>query len=267
MRAIDTHCHASPYWFEPIEVMIHQMELNSVEKSLLVQFFGVYDNDYLIQQAETYPQKFRVAGLVDHTKNHAKEDIENLSSRGVQAIRFTAGTKSPGADPYYIWKCAESVGVTATVMGAAEHYADEYFETVIQTCPNLQFVIEHLGGVGAFFGPGRPSSDIPYEVYKKTLTLAKYENVAIKMTGLGEFCERPRPLPQPMPFLEIPPVIEMALEAFGTSRVMWGSDYPPVSAREGYRNSLSFPYDYLNLTSEEKDKIFYTNAIKYWGFK
>ena len=86
MRAIDTHCHASPYWFEPIEVMIHQMELNSVEKSLLVQFFGVYDNDYLIQQAETYPQKFRVAGLVDHTKNHAKEEIETLSSRGVRPL-------------------------------------------------------------------------------------------------------------------------------------------------------------------------------------
>ena len=23
----------------------------------------------------------------------------------------------------------------------------------------------------------------------------------------------------------------------------------------------------VNLTSEEKDKIFYTNALKYWGFK
>ena len=30
----------------------------------------------------------------------------------------------------------------------------------------------------------------------------------------------------------------MAYEAFGPRRMMWGSDYPPVSGREGYRNAL-----------------------------
>ena len=30
----------------------------------------------------------------------------------------------------------------------------------------------------------------------------------------------------------------MILEAFGPKRTMWGSDYPPVGNREGYRNAL-----------------------------
>ena len=41
-----------------------------------------------------------------------------------------------------------------------------------------------------------------------------------------------------MEFTEIPPYLEMALEAFGPHRIMWGSDYPPVSVREGYHNAL-----------------------------
>ena len=35
------------------------------------------------------------------------------------------------------------------------------------------------------------------------------------------------------------------LEAFGPRRIMWGSDYPPVSSREGYLNSLRTPQEYL----------------------
>ena len=266
MKAIDTHCHTSPYWFEPISVLLHQMESNNVEKALLVQFFGVYDNEYLLEQAELFPTKFKVAALVDTSDPEASMHLNLLKQRGVDAVRFTATTRSPGQDPYHIWKCAESLGMTATVMGACEDYAHEDFESIIQNCSDLQIVIEHLGGVGAFFGPGRSSSEIPYEPYKKMLSLSQYENVAIKITGLGEFCERPRPFIPPMPFHNIAPVMEMALEAYGTDRVMWGSDYPPVSAREGYRNALIFPYQHLDVSTEEKEKIFFGNALKYWKF-
>jgi len=51
--------------------------------------------------------------------------------------------------------------------------------------------------------------------------------LTIKLPGFGEFCELP------CPFEAVPPLAEMALEAFGPQRVMWGSDYPPVSSREG----------------------------------
>ena len=46
-----------------------------------------------------------------------------------------------------------------------------------------------------------------------------------------------------------PPLIEMAYDAFGPRRMMWGSDYPPVSGREGYRNALNGVKDYPALSS------------------
>ena len=44
----------------------------------------------------------------------------------------------------------------------------------------------------------------------------------------------------------------MVVEAFGPQRVMWGSDYPPVSSREGYHRSLQFPLGYFSDLSEEE---------------
>jgi len=32
MLIVDTHCHALPHWFEPVEVLLHQMHANGVEK-------------------------------------------------------------------------------------------------------------------------------------------------------------------------------------------------------------------------------------------
>ena len=37
MIIVDTHTHAGTNWFEPVEMLIHQMNLNNVEKCILVQ--------------------------------------------------------------------------------------------------------------------------------------------------------------------------------------------------------------------------------------
>ncbi|HCG90394.1 MAG TPA: hypothetical protein DEZ08_00945 [Dehalococcoidia bacterium] len=267
MEIIDSHCHTSPIWFEPIGTLKNQMKDNNVKKAVLVQFFGVYDNDYLIEQMENFPNMFKVAALVDVTSVDASETLQNLADRGVNSVRFTANTRSPGSDPLEIWKTAEKLNLIATVLGTCEDYASDSFERLIRNVPSLPIVIEHLGGVGAFFGPGRTTPVIPQKAYDKVLALNKYENTYMKITGFGEFCERPRPMPSGTPFTVIPPVLDQALEAYGSKRLFWGSDYPPVSAREGYGNAFSVPYNYLKISQSEKDDIFGTNALTLWKFK
>ena len=31
MVIVDTHCHVSPYWYEPVETLLHQMNSNGVD--------------------------------------------------------------------------------------------------------------------------------------------------------------------------------------------------------------------------------------------
>ena len=61
----------------------------------------------------------------------------------------------------------------------------------------------------------------------------------MKFHGLGEICTRASPVTHPFLFQEAGlGILDLALESFGPRRMMWGSDFPPVSGREGYRNAL-----------------------------
>ncbi|MDA0734825.1 MAG: amidohydrolase family protein [Chloroflexi bacterium] len=52
-------------------------------------------------------------------------------------------------------------------------------------------------------------------------------------------------------------------DTFGPQRMMWGSDYPPVGDREGYRNSLQGVLKLpLFKTQEEKARAFGKTAAK-----
>ena len=240
MAIVDTHCHASPYWFEPVEVLLDEMARNGVDHAVLTQFFGVYDNSYLVECMRRFPGRFSVIGLVDVEDPAATQQLAELNSQGVEGVRFTTSMRSPGPDPLAVWRKAADLGMIASVMGPVEGYASQEFEDIVKELPDLRVVIEHLGGVGAFWGPGRADREIPYDAYRKVLELAQYPNAFMKIPGLGEFCARPMPFQQPYPFAEVPPLIEMGVDAFGAERLMWGSDFPPVANREGYANALRF---------------------------
>ena len=70
-----------------------------------------------------------------------------------------------------------------------------------------------------------------------------------------------------MLFSEIPPVIEMAIDAFGAKRLMWGSDFSPSASREGYGNTLRFPMEHVKFNNEEdKEWVFSRTAAALWRF-
>ena len=86
MRIVDTHTHAGINWFEPVELLIHQMNLNDVEKAVLVQHglpqTGGYDHTYLFECVERFPGRFAVVVIVDVTKPDALDRLEGYASQG-----------------------------------------------------------------------------------------------------------------------------------------------------------------------------------------
>ena len=228
VTVIDTHCHASPYWFEPVEILLDEMERAGVDQAVLTQFFGVFDNSYLVEAVRRFPGRFAVIAIVDHTQADATDRVAELHDQGVDGLRFNCAGRSPGADPLALWrKCAE-LGVRASVMGTVEQYADPEFEAIIRELPNLTVIMEHLAGVGAYWGPGRADPEIPMDAYRRALELAQYPNVYVKVPGLGEFCPRPVPFRQPVPFANIPPLIEMAVGGIRWQPADVGQRFPAV---------------------------------------
>ncbi|MFC1718074.1 amidohydrolase family protein [Candidatus Poribacteria bacterium] len=264
MAIVDSHCHVSPYWYEPVESLLFQMDRNGVEKAVLVQYMGQFNNEYQFQCVRRFPGRFASVVLVDAHSPEAVDELERLVEQGAKGIRLRPNTRSPGDDPLAIWRKAAELKLPVSCGGTSGNFASGDFARLVQAFPNLPIVIEHLGSVNTPDGETKH-----HEIRRRVFTLSRFPNVYIKIHGLGEFCKRMKRISEPpvrrdgqsakpFPFeIPIPAILEMAYEAFGSERMMWGSDYPPVSGREGYGNALRLTLEQFQLKSKyDKEMIF-----------
>jgi L-fuconolactonase len=237
------------------------MDRYGVELAALIQINGQTDNSYQVECVRRYPDRLRSVVIVDTGQTDAPARLEQLVAEGATGVRLPPHTRSPGDDPFAIWRKAEALGITVSCGGSREAFADDAFAEVFQTCPSLPIVIEHLGSL-------KWTDVLPGGPRPKMFDLARFPNAYIKIHGLGEFSKRAMPVREPFPFVEpIVPLLDLAYEAFGAHRIMWGSDYPPVSMREGYGNALRFTQERLADKAEaERALMFGGVAARLFGF-
>ena len=254
MVIVDSHCHVSLSWYEPVESLLDQMDRNEVEQAVLIQILGQANNDYQFDCVRRFPGRFASVVCVDTDLSDAPRTLERLVDQGISGIRLRADARSPGDDPIAIWRTAARLKVSISCPGRSSDFASPEFAQIIQAVPELPIVIEHLGSLNL---PGSPDSP-PLETSRRVFDLARFPNTYIKIHGLGEFCRRAMPVAEPFPFERpTPPLLDMAYEAFGPQRMMWGSDYPPVSGREGYRNALRLPMEHFGAKGERERQLIF----------
>jgi L-fuconolactonase len=252
MTIVDTHCHIGLHKYEPVESLLYQMKTNGVEKAVFIQYAGNSDNQYMLDSMAAHPGHFQAVMIVDKTDDGSA--IRQWAQKGIVGIRLPANSRAESTDALAHWRAAAELELVVSAPSKPDTLLGDAFAEVLREFPNLSIVIEHLGGIGY-------DQEAPYDTFKHLCALAKYPNLTIKLPGFGEFNR------VPLPFDPIPPLADMAIEAFGPQRVMWGSDYPPVSGREGYANALRVPMDYLGKLSEEDQAwIFGKTALKIWKF-
>lgn len=259
MPIVDSHCHVSPTWYEPVETLLHQMDQSGVENAILIQMMGQSNNTYQTECLRRFPGRFASVVIVDAGKSDATQALERLAAEGASGVRLNPTTRSPGDDPLAIWRAAARLGLSVSCGGNTDAFISDAFREVVQALPDLPIVMEHLAAVN------HPDGDLAkVEARRRAFALARFPNVYIKIHGLGEFCRRAMPVREPFPFERpIPPLLEQAYEAFGPQRMMWGSDYPPVSGREGYGNALRLTMAELATKSAaDREWIFGGTALK-----
>ncbi len=246
------------------------MDRNGVDKTVLVQHKGEYDNSYLLDNARLHPDRFSVVGAVDPGQPDAPETLARWAGEGIEGLVLFSTDRSPGDDPLAIWRKAAELGLPVSCSGSSGDFASDHFRQVATELPDLRVIMEHMGVHESLrFLPQGESPEPPYTAYRKVLDLARYPNVFVKVPPLGELMPRPFPAREPTFLLdEAPPVIEMAIEAFGAQRLMFGVDYPPVSVREGYANAWRYMREHLTRRSrEEQDAILGGTAATIFPFR
>jgi L-fuconolactonase len=260
MLIVDTHCHASELFFEPVELLLYQMERNEVQHAALIQIRGQYDNRYQEECIRRYPGRFCSVVMVNVQRNDALVALEDWVKRGAVGVRLRVD------DSEAVWRQAAKLGIAVSAQGRAADFASEYFTGLVEELSKMPIVLEHYAGL-QHVESGGGSAD---EVAARVLGLARYPNVSIKIHGLGEFSERAIPMTADFPFARpVPDLLDRVAAAFGPDKMMWGSDFPPCSMREGYRNALRLPLGVLDSRygPEGLAKIFGGNALKVFPIK
>lgn len=259
MLIIDTHCHAGRNWFEPIEVLEFQMDQNGVDRAVLIQHGGTYDNSYLFEESAKRGDRFKVVVLIDPQSADPLGDLERCAEQGAAGVRIAPDGQFANVDASQIWRRAGELGLVVSSLGSAARFAAPAFAALLDDCPDTRVVIEHLAGVGI--------AEPPYADYVEALKHAERDHTSIKVPGLGEICARPPRLEPELSFDEVPPLFEMAKEAFGVRRMMWGSDFPPSAGREGYANALRGVMDHPAFSGDgELEQVMGRTAARVWGW-
>ena len=239
MATVDTHCHTSLSWFEPVETLLFQMHSHAVDKAVLVQHGGEFDNSYLLKCAEQHSGRFSVMGFVDTKLPDAPETLAAWHARGVGSTRLFAPTADGRGDPASIWRAAAALGMPVSTPSNAFDVTAPTFVALIKELSTLPIILEHYGFL-------RLAEDRWPEAYDQLLTLARFPNVYFKVHGFGELMPRPYPARNPtFDLAQAPGHIDRALQAFGADHLMLATDWPPSAAREGYPNVLSHLREYL----------------------
>jgi L-fuconolactonase len=120
--------------------------------------------------------------------------------------------------------------------------------------PDQKFVIDHLAKPDIKNGILEPWSSWIRKI-------AAYDNVTCKLSGLVT-----EAVWQSWNHEDFYPYLDVVMEAFGTSRVMFGSDWPVCLLSGDYQEVFGIVSSYLKeFSKDEKEQIFGLNAASFYG--
>ena len=135
-------------------------------------------------------------------------------------------------------------------------YADQlkYIPEFVGAFMNQRFVIDHLAK------PRIKEREIS-EWKKEIQKIARFENVCCKISGMvteADWKNWKRD--------DFIPYIEAVIEAFGTNRIMYGSDWPVCLVAASYEEMLGIVEEYFSSFSETEQELFFgKNAIQFYN--
>jgi L-fuconolactonase len=132
----------------------------------------------------------------------------------------------------------------------------KYTQEFVAEFPNQRFVIDHLAKPHI---KERKLNDWKKDI----LAVAKHENVLCKISGM--VTEADWKNHKDADFI---PYLDVIVEAFGTKRIMFGSDWPVCTVAASYGKVLDIVKNYFSsFSKEEQESFFALNAIRFYNLR
>lgn len=202
-------------------------DYNEVRSDGLVDYY----NGYMEEAVERHPDRFAGAALLDGRLPEIDDLVAAYRDRpGILGLRARfreddLGALRDGSNARYFEAAARHA--MPIFLGIAGFLGD--VGAVARDHPDTSFIIDHFG----LPQPPRAIDSPPFRRLPDLLALARFPNVAVKFSGA------PTLSAEPYPYLDLWPSLGQVVEAFGSERLMWASDFTRLAPEHSYADALN----------------------------
>ncbi|MEO9805017.1 MAG: amidohydrolase family protein [Reichenbachiella sp.] len=217
------------------------------------------ETEFLLELARTSAFIKAVIGWVNLRADDAKDRLSHFARnekfKGVRHILQAEPSEFMSNSEFrYGISCLEPLGLTYDILVYPEQLPSAI--QLVRRFPNQAFVIDHLAK------PNIKKQEI--KTWEGDIRLlAEMPNVHCKISGMVTEADWLGWKPE-----DFKPYLDVVFDAFGTGRLMFGSDWPVCLLAAQYEEVLGNTNEYLEaLTSQEKNKVMGGNALTFYNLK
>lgn len=275
MPKIDSHQHfwkfdpARDAWItEDMEVIRRDflppdlgpvLNANNIDGCVAVQADQSYaENDFLLGLAAEHEWIKGVVGWADFQSPGIADELSRYSGadklKGFRHILQGETQRDFMLRPAFLKGVGELVrrGFTYDILIYPDQVA--FTETFVRKFPDQRFVVDHLAK--PYIRDGK------IDPWRKDMQrLASCANVWCKVSGMVTEANW-----NSWKKSDFTPYLDVVVSAFGTDRLLFGSDWPVCLVAASYSDMLGIVTDYFSaLSADEQEKIFGGNAVKFYN--
>ncbi len=239
----------------PPEQVIAEMDAAGVARAYLVPAGGSVANDTCLDAQRCWPDRFRVMGRISLNKPEGRAQMKDWNEQGFAGVRLAfpplsrANWLKDGTADWF-WPEAERNRIALMIWAPGQ--LDEVGR-LAASHPGMRFIIDHLGLYV------EDKDDAVGPVVDKLLELSRHANVAVKASAL------PAHSTEPWPYRNLHGHIRRVIDAFGSERVMWGTDLtrracPYDQAIRMFTEELGF------LDNKQIEDLMHASATRWIGW-
>jgi L-fuconolactonase len=232
------------------------LDAAGIERIVVVQAAETLaENLYTLGLARAFPWIAGVVGWVDPGSPSITEEAAALAAnpqcKGVRPVRddnlSIAWLLDRRLEPGWRALAAAGLSVDILVQNPDELPLATHF---VRTHPGLAIVLDHCAKPDIAGGRFAPWADALAEI-------ARHDNVSCKLSGIMN-CAAPGAGPA-----ELAPYVRHVLDRFGSRRVLWASDWPPLTLAASYARWREVSLALLaGLPEGERTAILGGNAVR-----
>ena len=185
---------------------------------------------------------------------NAPDALSSWTEQGCHGVRLSPAADATGdwiRGPLMtpLWQRCEQLRVPMTLLLPASRLPD--VPPLLERHPDLTVVIDHMADC--------PVGDD--KALAKLLALARYPRVFVKITHMWSLSQQAYPYP------DTDAMVASVRDAFGSHRIMGGTDWPIKPELVSYEQRLALYREHLPfLNPEERKDVLYRTAQRVWPF-